>query len=270
MSQGTLARIQDEFARALLFGDEAAAARLVDDGLPAAARLQIHRNHLFHSLTQALMQTFATVERLVGERFFAGLARAYIAEQPPRSPCLFEYGEGFADLIARHPACAALPYLADVARFDFAVNLAWNAPDRPAIGLDGLARLDAESLAGARLALTPSLSLLHSDYPLAAIWRANHRPRGEEEGVDLDAGGGRFMIWRLEGEAAWRELAPADFAFLQSLADGHCLGEAAEAAGASGPFDLAAALSLLAGQGILIGFRNAVARMSSVINGDVS
>lgn len=270
MTGSTLARLQDEFARALLFGDEAVATRLVEDRLPTAARLQIHRNHLYHSLTQALMQTFATVERLVGERFFAGLARAYIAEQPPRGPCLFEYGDGFAELLARHPACAGLPYLADVARFDFAVNRAWNAPDRPAVGLDALARLAPDRLAATRLALAPSLTLLHSSFPVAEIWQANHRPRGEEEGVDLDAGGGHFMIWRLDGEVAWRVLKPAEFAFVRSLVDGHCLGEAAEVASALEALDLAGVLALLAGQGILTGFRSIGSDASEELNGDAS
>ena len=62
--------------------------------------------------------------RLVDKDFFAYAAYKYLREHPPHSRCLVEYGADFADFLARFAPCQDLPYLADVARFEWALNIA--------------------------------------------------------------------------------------------------------------------------------------------------
>ena len=71
---------------------------------------------------------------MVGDDFFAGMARPFIAGSPPAGPVLSEYGTGFADFVARWPAAVGLPYLADVARLEVAAT---ELDDRPAVGERG-------------------------------------------------------------------------------------------------------------------------------------
>src|SRR5439155_26661008 len=94
------------------------------DGLDPAARLRIHRNHAFATLGAVLEGTFPVVCRLVDKRFFAYAAHEYLREHPPHSRCLVEYGAGFPDFLAGFEPCKKLPYLADVARFEWALNIA--------------------------------------------------------------------------------------------------------------------------------------------------
>ena len=49
---------------------------------------------------------------------------AFVEVQPPRQACLTGYGAGLPDFLRAHAAVAALPYLADVARLDFAIDRA--------------------------------------------------------------------------------------------------------------------------------------------------
>src|SRR6266542_3456863 len=72
---------------------------------------------------EALATTFPTVQALVGEDFFRMLARAFVGQSPPNQPVLAEYGAGFPAFIAGHDAARDLPYLADIARLDWALNL---------------------------------------------------------------------------------------------------------------------------------------------------
>ena len=67
---------------------------------------------------------FPVVCRLVDHPFFAYAAHEFLRDHPPRSRCLAEYGGGFPDFLAAFEPCSSLPYLADVARFEWAIKLA--------------------------------------------------------------------------------------------------------------------------------------------------
>ena len=89
-------------------------ASVVGDSIPAAARLRIHRNHVLRSLGTALSATFPTVQSLVGEEFFRGMARTFAASDLPQQPVLSEYGAGFARFVEGYVPASGLPYLADI------------------------------------------------------------------------------------------------------------------------------------------------------------
>jgi hypothetical protein len=117
-----LHELQGRMAAALLAPPEHAALA-VDDlvvagRIPLARRLGVHRNTVRGALCRALALRYPTVERLVGEAFFDQAALAYAVQDWPREPQLAAWGAGFAGFLAGHAPAAALPYLADVARFD--------------------------------------------------------------------------------------------------------------------------------------------------------
>jgi hypothetical protein len=241
---------------AVLGGDVAAICdAIVSDGLPAAARMQIHRNHLRATLTEALKATFAVVCRLVGERFFAFAADTYIQGHPPGGPCLFEYGESFPGFLDAFPPCRPLPYLADVARLEWALNTALHAADEPSALPAALTHVRAADRPHLVFRLQPSLRLLASAWPVDRVWAANQPGGDSEQTIDIGAGGVQLEVRRQGDSVAFRRLAAAPFAFRQALARRQTLASAAAAALASDPsFDLATALADLLGEGALAGF----------------
>src|SRR5207249_5200842 len=170
----SLRELQAGFRAALLADDERGVAPdVIDDGLSASARLAVYRHHVFTTLTAAMEATYPVVCRLVDRRFFGWIADQYVRVRPPGGPCLFEYGADFPEFVAAFPACAHLPWLADVARLEWAMNRALHAPDSPPIGPDVWRALDPGALARLTLHLDPSVTLLESPWPVDAIWRAN-------------------------------------------------------------------------------------------------
>ncbi len=63
-------------------------------------RFAVHRNNVVAGLVKALRTRVPAVEKIVGEEFFAAMARAFVVEQPPRTPLLATYGDEFAAFIA--------------------------------------------------------------------------------------------------------------------------------------------------------------------------
>ena len=236
--------LQRAFAAHLAGDDQPALAAEIR---PAAARLGIHRHHVLDSLASALAATFSTVQAVVGADFFRGLAHTFIGRSLPLQPVLAEYGADFPAFIAGQEAGHGLPYLADVARLDWALNLALHAPAGNRLAAADLAALPADRLPGLRLALAPGVALVGSPYPLDRIWRAS-QPGAAPDPVDLAAGGIHLLVLRRPDDAAFVALSAGEAAFVGGIDEGLSLEEAAER-GDSG-FDLSATFARLLGLGV--------------------
>ena len=184
---------------------------------------------------------------LVGAEFFRGLARAFIGRSLPTQPVLAEYGAGFPAFIAGHDAARDLPYLADVARLDWALNLAFHAPAGGRLAAADLAALPADRLPSLRLSLAPGTVLVCSPYPLDRIWAAS-QPGAAADPVDLAAGGARLLVLRRPDDAAFVSLSAGEAAFVAGLGEGLTLEEAAGRAETD--FDLSAGFARLLGLGV--------------------
>jgi len=248
----SLRELQAGFRAALLDGDDAhVVGEIADDGLAASARLAVYRHHVFTSLAADLEATYPVVCRLVDRRFFGWAAYRYVRAHPPAGPCLFEYGGDFPEFLVAFPACAHLPWLADVARLEWAMNRALHAPDAPPIGPDVWRALDPGALARLTLHLDPSVTLLESPWPVDAIWRANQP--GADGAVDLADGAARLEVRRVDDDVVLRAMAPATFAFRAALAAGRTLEDAVERALDAHPrFDLAGEIRALLDERVLV------------------
>jgi hypothetical protein len=220
-------------------------AAIVGDTISAEARLRVYRHHVNHSLCAALAATFPTVQALVGEGFFRGLAQGFVAEALPTQPVLAEYGAGFPAFVAAHEPARGLPYLADIARLDWALNVAFHSPEGRQLAAADLAGIAAERLPSVSIALPAGAALIRSRYPIDRIWMAS-QPGASAGTVDLDAGGVDLLVLRRSDDAAFIVLGAGEGAFVASLAEGASLEIAAEQAiGAEPAFDLSAAFARL-------------------------
>lgn len=238
-----LRELQRAFAAHLSGEDQPALAAEI---LPAAQRLRIHRHHVLDSLASALAATFPTVQAVVGADFFRGLARAFIGRSLPIQPVLTECGAGFPDFIAGHGAGRDLPYLADVGRLDWALNIAFHAPAGRRLAAADLAALPAEQLPALLPGLAPGTALVCSPYPLDRIWAAA-QPGAAPDPVDLATGGARLLVLRRPDDAAFVALSAGEAALVAGLGEGLSLEEAACRVGTG--FDLSACFARLLGLG---------------------
>ena len=221
------------------------AAAVIGDTISAAARLRIHRHHVTESLAAALAATFPTVKALVGKEFFQAMARAFIAHEQPLQPVLAEYGAGFPDFMVSYGPVLSLPYLADMARLDWALNLAFHAPVGDRLAAPDLAGLPPERLLGLRLALAAGSNVVQSPYPIDRIWHAS-QPGASAQTVGWEEGAAAVMVLRRTDDAAFVTLTIAEAALVMMLSDGGTLEEGTEAAFSVEPtFDLSTTFARL-------------------------
>lgn len=224
-----LREVQQDFAAALLGAE------------PLGGGLQLYRNNVFISLSGALADVYPVVKRLVGDAFFAQLARRYIRSHPSRSANLHDFGREMPRFLTGLPQIEGLAYLPDVARLEWAWHGVFHAGEAPALDVGSLA-------ADSKLSLQPAVRLVASRYPILAIWEANQAE--EPDTVDLDAGADRLVVFRQGFEPRILRLTPGEFALLAS--GGRTLAEACDTAIAAEPsLDLAAAMGRFVTYGLL-------------------
>ncbi len=200
---------------------------VVGDTIAAAARLRIHRHHVRQSLVGALAATFPTVQAIVGEAFFRTMAAGFALGDLPGQPVLAEYGAGFPAYVSGYGPAATLPYLGDVARLDWSLNLAYHAPMDARLAASDLAGMPAERLFELRLTLAAGAALVRSVWPIDRIWYAA-QPAAPSGTVSLEEGPASVLVLRRPEDSVFASLDPAEAAFVAALAGGASLGEAAE------------------------------------------
>lgn len=241
-----------EFSKALLDADAALPFGVVDpQGQAAPKRFAVYRNNVTTSLVDALAATFPAVEKLVGDGFFKQMARVFIAQSPPQSPLLAEYGRDFARFLDGFEPVKGLPFLADVALLDRAWLDAYHGLDAPPLMPEALAKLDQEALVGARFILHPAVRLVVSDFPVFDIWQAA-RSGQAAAGIDPELHQAA-LVTRPDIDVQVYGLSHGGGVFVAALTAGQTLGDAAELALADDDFDLGAMLGVLISSGALIG-----------------
>lgn len=252
-----MTRVADNaaFAAALLDPRRPAPPGLVSwNGSDPAQRFAVYRNNVTVSLIDALSETFPVVRQLVGESFFRAMASEFVRRSPPRSPVLAWYGDAFADFAAAFPPAASVPYLADIARLEYARVLAFHAADVAPAALADVAACLAEPLIlpSLRLHLQPSLRLIDSPFAIVSLWGA-HQGGGDLATID-PLQPECALVLRQGLSLAVMTVPRAAGRFIAALQLGAALGDAVlEASMAEAPFDPAPALGLLIGHDLLVG-----------------
>lgn len=223
---GALAALQQDFAQALV--DPLAGGAMLAQLRGDDTRLAIYRGNLRAHARRALANSYPVIEQLVGEDFFGGLAQAYVQAYPSRDPDLNRYGAQFATFLAGFAPAAELPWLADMARLEWAVHLAWRAPDAPVLDIAALAGLEPDRLAAARLVLHPACAVFESRWAVSRLWLA-HQEGGPAFPESMEASAA-LLVLRAQWRAGVVELGRAEYAGLAAAAAGKRIAEVLDAA----------------------------------------
>jgi hypothetical protein len=254
----SLREMQLEFARALFAAGPGGAHRAPQiraDGVSPVQRLGFYRTNVLGNYLDALRASFPAVERLVGNGYFRHLAQRYIAAHPSRSGDLNRYGDAFAGFLASLPVSERLPYVADVARLEWALEESFSEGEHAPLAIERLAQVPAEDVERLTFSLHPACRLLRSPYPVRRIWRLAQADREADEKVELDMGGEDLLVRRQGFELVIDGLAPGDYELLCAIAAHATLAHAhTSALAACAKFDIAACLQRHVGAGTLVDF----------------
>ena len=253
-----LRELQSAFANALI--DSGADATMVnaairEGALPAARRLEIYRHNVLSNLRGALADIYPVVQGIVGEAFFRHAADQFIRANPSHSGDLNQFGQAWAEFLVIYPHAQELPYLADVARLEWAWHESFHAAEHAAFDLAQLAAIPPEQHSQLGFQLHSSVRLISSAFPLYRIWEVNQPEYKGTLEVDWSTDGDWLLIQRLGVVVTIRQLEKARYQFLTALMAGADLERAAgQALDANPSFDLQGFLFESVQSGVIVNF----------------
>jgi hypothetical protein len=252
-----LARLQQEVLHALRATDAPLARWIAGDEADAERRLHIYRHAYRARLAQALAENFPMLARLMGDEWWRRLAGGYLDAHPSRRYSIRWYGEHLPDWLDTAALFECGPALADLARLEWALGLAFDAPDDAPLSREALAHLPPERWPGLRFRFNRSLvrlSLHHRVGPTFHALQAN-----VDQAPAPEHGPGEWLVWRARRQPHFRSVDPEESPLLDLAWRGEPFCEWCEAAARSfGPADAAMRavgyLQRWIGDGLVIGF----------------
>jgi len=166
-----LAGLQREFQRYIYARDPRFLARVAEKS-NRRERAEIYWRAYRARLVEALDENYPGLRSLAGERMFARLANAFVESHSSRHANLRWYGGELPPFLRGHGAGRQRPWLAEVAAFDWALGLAFDAADEIVVTAEELAAVAPERWSALRFAMHPSLRRLDLRYNVGAIRKA--------------------------------------------------------------------------------------------------
>jgi hypothetical protein len=174
----------------------------------------------------ALESSYPGLAHFLGPRRWARLVQGYVRAHFSPSDTLNALGRRMADYVSRAPRISHRGFCRDLARLEWAVTEAGDAPETPVLTEDHLAGVPPDAWESARLVPAAALRLLALDYN-APAWLDTLRDEGHDHPLPR-----RRPSWVAvcrQGDVVRRvALTPPGHALLESLARGRTVGEAVE------------------------------------------
>jgi hypothetical protein len=219
MHMTNLARIQWDFQECLLRGTGAIHAHVVGtERVPAEVRLAIYSNAYAARLVDALKANYPATAKLLGDHDFQELATEYVAAHDSRLFSIRFYGHELASFLSNNPRYRPVPFLADLARWEWTMNDVFDAADAEPLEVKALVHKSPGDWASMRFTFHPSLRSLALHWNVPQVWKAlmndADRPRAA---VSREAT--TWLLWRQDLKEFFRPLTvPEEHALVAARA----------------------------------------------------
>ena len=190
---------------------------------PEAPRLAVYRHAYRARLAGALRANYPALAKRLGDTEFERVAAEYARAHPSRHFSIRWHGAHLAAFLGEGP-------LADLARMEWALGVAFDAPDASALDAAFLAEVPLHEWASLPLALHPSVSVLAMEWAVEGQWQAL-RQEGTAALAAPERHGHALVAWRKSLDAHWRIATRAEGRALLALGAGGTLQHACEAVG---------------------------------------
>ena len=226
---GSLADLQRAFQDYLLqAGDGFAGAVRDTRKADRHTLLGVYRDAYALRLIEVLTNDYPGLMAMAGPADFDHMARAYIAAHPSHHPSVRWFGAHLAGFLSTTAPYSDSPAAADMARFEWALGEAFDAPDDVPIQAADLMALPAEAWEELRLIPLRSLRQLTLAYDAPQAWQRREEVEPGNLEVPQAARATDWVIWRPERTSHFRSLEPDEAAMLAAMTEGHAFPELCE------------------------------------------
>ena len=138
-------------------------------GMSIDACAQIYQKGYKARLTEVLGDTFEATWWILGDELFFDFANEFISNIPSRSYDLSDYGMEFPQYIEAREISSEIPFLTDLARFEWLFKTVFHEPDIVDLKLDVVTLLSENP--DAKINLNQQVHFFSSKYSVYDIWK---------------------------------------------------------------------------------------------------
>ena len=194
---------------------------------PPARQLSAYVHAYPARLKEVLGNDYPALLMAIGDEPFDRLAQAYLETHPSHYFSLRDFGGRLAEFIAAQAACRELPWLVELARFEWALGRAFDAADTPVAAIGDMAVVPPDDWPGLRFEIHPSVQRLDFDWNTPGIWAA--LTADEPQAVTAsEAAAVPWLVWREQLTTRFRSLPADEQVALDCLCGGGDFGQACE------------------------------------------
>lgn len=193
-------------------------------GVGADRRLAVYTDAYRLRLLEILGEDYRALAAWLGTDAFNELGIAYIGAHPSDTRSVRWFGRHLGDLLGRH--APEQPLLAELARFEWARGLAFDAADAEPLEMGEIAAVPGESWPRLAFQLAASVQRLDLRFNVPAMFPAllsDQHPEAVEAAAPI-----AWMLWRHELVVQWRALDPDEAPALDAIASGAGFGHVCE------------------------------------------
>jgi hypothetical protein len=221
-----LAQLQRDLQHHVLNGDAAIAAAVKGTAaVPAATRLAVYANAYRIRLADALGDNMPHLRELLGEEEFGAVAARYIDAHPSQFASIRWFGDRLAQELER--SHSEQPWIAELARWEWALAASFDAQDAPTVGIEALATVAPGAWGELRLEFHPSVQQLELTTNAQVLFKALAEEQSPPEPAILEQPQS-WLLWRQDLKTQYRSLDAAENAALRLVRGGGSFGEMCE------------------------------------------
>jgi hypothetical protein len=195
----------------------------VPRGVERECRIAVYVDGYPARVEESLREAYPAIARILGEGSFHALAARYLERVPADVRNLNDVGVGLPGFLESDRLTAALPFLPDLARFEWAVVVCFHSERVERFDAARLAGWSAREWADARVALQPGVALLCSEWPLLALRESRNLERSDID-VDLVDRPDRVLVYRRGFEVVAESVEELEATALARIRAGQSLG----------------------------------------------
>jgi hypothetical protein len=211
-----LAATEALFQDHVLTGDLAIESQIEGDSADFRnIRLGIYRDAYRLRLIEVLGTDYEVLRKYLGDALFNALARDYIDAHPSTFRNVRWFGGRLADFLGSTPRYAAHPELAELARFEWALGLAFDSPDDEPVRFEQVVAVAPADWPELRFLPHASLHVIDLSTNAVAIWK--EIDERESFALETTPEPVAWAIWRKKHSPFFRSLGSDEAWALRAL-----------------------------------------------------
>lgn len=168
-----LKELQQNFKHHLFNQESPIVEHIVSDELSSEFRLSIYANAYVSRLLETLENDYPVLQTLLGDDPFYELGEVYIRQYPSTYTSLRWFGQHLADFLQEAAPYHKTPWLAEMAKFEWALVDAFNASDQQSINEHDIAQVPPDQWPNLSFIFHPSVFSVIYQWNILPIWQAH-------------------------------------------------------------------------------------------------